>query len=514
MNGAQALIQTLVNGGIDVCFSNPGTSEMHFVAALDMVPEMRAVLCLFEGGVTGAADGYARMSGRPAATLLHLGPGLGNGFANLHNARRSFTPMVNVVGDHATYHLKYDAPLTSDIVSVADPVSVWVKSSPSASDIAADTAEAIQASLSGTQGVSTLILPADTAWTEASGAVAHVTLPPAPTFREEAVDEMANILRSGEPTMILLGNRALRAPAIFTASRIGHATGAAVMAGRPTGRMQQGAGRPIIKRVAYPVGQAVEQLKEFKHIIRVDAHPPIAFFGYPNLPSELWPEGCQVHELTAHGEDSAGALEALAGALNITDDPGPLAELSRPTLPSGELTIEKIWQSIAAQMPEETIFANESLTSGRSSGTVLATAPPHDSLSGTGGAIGAGLPLAVGAAVACPDRQVINPQADGSAMYTLQSLWTMARENLDVVTVLFNNRSYKILEGELQKVGAVAETPKARSMLSLDNPEMNFAQMAEGMGVEGSRVTTAEEFNKVLGGALGKSGPHLIEVMV
>ena len=321
-------------------------------------------------------------------------------------------------------------------------------------------------------------------------------------------------MRSGEPTLLLVANRALYEAPLMLANRIAHATGAKLYSGRPTGRKQSGAGRPIVKAVPYPVNQAVELLKEFKHIIRIDAHPPVAFFGYPNLPSELWPEGCEVVELTSHGEDNVGALSALAETLNINDDPGPLAALSQPDLPTGELTIDKIWQSIAALMPDQTIFANEALTSGRSSGTVLATAPQHDTLTGTGGAIGAGLPLSVGAAVACPDRQVINPQADGSAMYTIQSLWTMARENLNVVSIIFNNRAYRILEGELKKVGAKAETPKAQSQLSLDNPEMNFAKMADGMGVEGTRVTTADDFNKILEGALGKEGPHLIEVMI
>ena len=168
MNGAQALINTLVDGGVDVCFANPGTSEMHFVAALDTVPQMRGVLTLFEGIATGAADGYARIAGRPAAVLLHLGPGLGNGLANLHNARRARVPMVVVVGDHATYHKKYDAPLESDIDALAGSVSGWVHRTSDTADIAADAAEAIAETLANNQ-ISTLILPADTSWTDGAG---------------------------------------------------------------------------------------------------------------------------------------------------------------------------------------------------------------------------------------------------------------------------------------------------------------------------------------------------------
>lgn len=515
MNGAQALIQTLVNGNVDVCFMNPGTSEMHFVAALDDVPEMRSVLALFEGVATSAADGYARMTDKPAATLLHLGPGLGNGFAMLHNARRSFTPIINVVGDHASWHLKYDAPLTSDIVSIADPVSKWIKSSKSSDAIGPDTAEAIQAALGQPNGIATLILPGDTAWnTSEVGPVLSIAQPAPPSFTQDAVENAAKVLASGEPTLIVLGNRAIRANVSMVASRLAQATGATMMAGRPTGRMERGAGRPVLKRIPYPIPQAVQKLEPFKHIILVDAHPPVGFFGYPNLPSELWQPGAQVHRLTEHGEDSAGALEALCNIFKVGNKPGELAQLDRPDLPTGELSIEKVWQGIAALMPDQTILSDESLTSGRGSEFFMTKAPQHDVLTGTGGAIGGGLPLAVGAAVACPDRQVINPQADGSAMYSIQALWTMARENLDVVSIIWNNRAYRILEGELEKVGASADTPKAQAMLNLDNPELNFAKMAEGMGVEGTRVGSADEFCKVLQGALQKSGPHLIEVLV
>ncbi len=515
MNGAQALIQTLVNGDVDVCFMNPGTSEMHFVAALDDVPEMRSILCLFEGVATAAADGYARMTGKPAATLLHLGPGLGNGFAMLHNARRSFTPIINVVGDHASWHLKYDAPLTSDIVSIADPVSKWIKSSESSDAIGPDTAEAIQKALEHPNGISTLILPGDTAWNDShDGPVTAIPKPAAPTFQADLVENVINILTSGEPTAIVLAGKALMEDVALTANRLATGTGAQLFAGRPTGRWQRGEGRPNIRRIPYPIPQAVQVLEPFKHIILVDAHPPIGFFGYPNLPSELWQPGTQVHRLTEHGEDSAGALAAICESLNVPHNSGPLAELNRPDPATGQLDIPKVWQSIAAFMPDNCVMSNESLTSGYGSEKFMAVAPRHDVISGTGGAIGGGLPYAVGAAVACPDRKIINPQADGSAMYSIQALWTMARENLDVVSIIWNNRAYRILEGELEKVGASADTPKARAMLDLDKPELNFAQMAEGMGVEGTRVGSMDEFNKVLEAAIKKDGPHLIEVLV
>ncbi|EUA00869.1 thiamine pyrophosphate enzyme, N-terminal TPP binding domain protein [Mycobacterium kansasii 732] len=209
MNGAQALISTLVDGGVDVCFANPGTSEMHFVAALDTVPQMRGILTLFEGVATGAADGYARIADRPAAVLLHLGPGLGNGLANLHNARRARVPIVVVVGDHATYHKKYDAPLESDIDALAGTVSGWVRRTQVAADVGTDTADAVAASRWGPQ-ISTLILPADASWSD--GAAPGATAPERPAPAGTDLASVADVLRSGEPVMLLIGGNATRGP--------------------------------------------------------------------------------------------------------------------------------------------------------------------------------------------------------------------------------------------------------------------------------------------------------------
>ena len=515
MNGAQNLIHTLVKGGVDICFTNPGTSEMHFVAALDQVAGMRAVLGLFEGVCTGAADGYARMTGSPASTLLHLGPGLGNGIANLHNARRARSPMVNIIGEHATYHIQYDAPLTSDIEGLAWPVSKWVRTSLSPDAISRDAAEAITAAKTAPGQIATLILPGDTSWDPTDAPIVLPDAPPPPTMDLAAVRQVADILRGDEPTLLLLSGQAVVGEGARMASRIAQSTGVQLMTNRPTARFQLGAGRPMIKTLAYPLDISLKQLQNFAHIILVGTTEPVAFFAYPGRPSRLAPEGSQTHTLATPEQDVVGSLAALADELGVSSDLGPQFTYEPPPLPTGTLDLDAIWQSVGAQLPEQAIIVNEALTSGWGGRAKwLRKAAPYDMLVGTGGAIGHGPSEAVGAAIACPDRRVVGLQADGSAMYTIQALWTQAREQLNIVTVLFNNRSYKILQGELASVGAERQGHKADSILNLDNPQLDFVQIARGMGVEASRADTTEAFNDQFAAALQKRGPHLIEVLV
>lgn len=510
MNGAQALINTLVDGGVDVCFSNPGTSEMHFVAALDSVAEMRGVLALFEGVATGAADGYARIADKPAAVLLHLGPGLGNGLANLHNARRARVPMVVVVGDHATYHKQYDAPLESDIDSLAGTVSGWVRRTATAAEVGSDTADAIAASRSGSF-VSTLILPADASWLE-GGEPAAVPAA-APAAGNVDVTAVAKVLRAGEPTTILIGGDATRGPGLAAAARIAEATGARVLCETFPTRLERGAGVPAIERLGYFAEAAAAQLDGNKHLVLAGAKSPVSFFAYPNMPSDLVPAGCEVHVL-AEFDSAAAALTALADEV-APGTVAPLAELSRPAMPSGALTSASAADVIGALMPERAIVVDESNTSGVMLPAATAGAPAHDWLTLTGGAIGFGIPTAVGAAVAAPDRPVLCLQSDGSAMYTISGLWTQARENLDVTTVIYNNGKYDILRLELQRVGAgSAPGPKAADLLDISRPTMDFVKMAEGMGVPARRVTTCEELADALRDALAEPGPHLIDAMV
>ena len=512
-SGAESLVQTFVDAGVRVCFTNPGTSEMHFVAALDSNPQMRCVLGLFEGVVTGAADGYGRMAGTPAATLLHLGPGLANGLANLHNAKKARTPVVNVVGDHATYHRKFDAPLTSDVEGFARPVSGWIKVSASADEVAADGAAAVQAALAPPGQVATLILPADTAWSRTTASAAPLPrLAPDPVDARQ-VDEVARVLKTREPSVMLI-NGTLTAARIELASRIAAATGARLITDTFISRLQRGAGRVNLLRLPYFGEQAAEMLAGTSHLILIGTQAPITFFAYPGKPHWLTPDGCSLHTLVERQGDIDGALEALGQAVGIAGTHATLVSPERPALPSGELNPRAIGAAVGHLLPENAIVVDEGGTSGHATTMGTRGAPPHDWLQLTGGSIGYALPTATGAAIACPDRRVLCLQGDGGGMYTVQALWTQAREKLDITTIIFSNRRYGILQVEFGRVGAHNPGPKAMSMLELTNPDLDWVKLAEGMGVRAWRARTAEEFNRALAASFVESGPSLIEAVI
>jgi len=513
MNGAESLVRTLVAGGVEVCFANPGTSEMHFVSALDRVPGMRPILGLFEGIVTGAADGYGRMAGKPAATLLHLGPGLGNGLANLHNARKANTPVVNVIGNHATHHQQYDAPLTSDVKTFANTVSHWVYESRSARDVAADAARAVQAACAAPGQIASLILPADTAWNEAERAYPALPVTGPAAVSHEAILQSLNALRRGK-TAFLLRGEVLRGRGLAAAGRLAAATGARLICDTFTPRLERGAGRVIVERLPYRPGPAIEFLSGIDTLILVGTQAPVAFFAYPGLPSQLTPARCQPLVLAQPHEDGSSALEALAEAFGA-NKPARVAPLHLPEPPRGNqpLSNQSVMQIVARYMPENAIISDESLTASFPSYPLFDTAAPCDYLHLTGGSIGQGMPVATGAAVACPDRKVISLEGDGSAMYTVQALWTQARENLDVTTVIFANRAYAVLREELVKVGA-PEGAQAFSMLDLHNPTLDWVKMAEGMGVAAVRVDTCAGLESAFKEAMKGKGPRLIEAII
>ena len=512
MNGAESLVHTLLACGVDTCFANPGTSEMHYVAALDRIPGMRCVLGLFEGVVTGAADGYARMTDRPAATLLHCGPGLANGLANLHNARRARTPIVNIVGDQATYHRPLDAPLTADTEGFARGVSAWVRTASRADQVGADCAAAVQAARAAPGGIATLILPSDTCWDE--GGVPGAPLAPAavPQAGPDQVEAAVRALRSGEPTMLILGGMALRAGTLAVAQRILAVTGARMLAQTSNARIERGAGRVSIDRVPYPVDQAIEALAGVRHLILVGATAPVGFFAYPGKPGRMYPEECVVHVLTRPEQHAADALHRVADALGaaraelVADGPRPLPA-------RGAITSEAVGQTLCALLPEGAVVVDESITAGRAFFPSTHGAAPHDWLQLTGGAIGDGIPLATGAAVGAPGRRVVGLQADGSAMYTLQGLWTQARERLDVTTVILSNRKYAILMGEYRGVGANPGRT-ALDMMDLGNPDLDWVGLARGMGVEGARAETMEQFADVFAQANARPGPFVVELVI
>ena len=512
MNGAQALLRTLADCGVNVCFANPGTSEMHFVAALDAVPDVRGVLCLFEGVATGAADGYGRMADGPAAALLHLGPGLANGLANLHNARRARTPLLTVVGDHASYHKRHDAPLESDIDALANAVSGWVRRPARAADLGADAADAVAAAMAPPGQVATLILPADVSWSDGANPAPPAAIRAPAPVPDEAVAAAAAAVRSGEPCVILLGGTALRRRGLEAASRLATASVRLLSETFPA-RHERGAGIPPVDRLAYLAEFAAAQLAGARHLILAGARAPVAFFAYPNLPGSLVPEGCTVHVLAEAGEDVTAALGAVAELVAPRAEAVP-QQPERPVLPDGDLTAESAAAVIGALLPEGAIVSDEANTSGLWLSGATAGAPPHDWLTLTGGAIGQGLPLAAGAAIACPDRSVLALEADGSAMYTITALWTHAREQLDITTVIFSNRRYAILGIELDRVGAVSSGQAARRLLDLSGPDIDFTALAAGMGVPARRADTAAELAAALRQAFAEPGPHLIEAAV
>jgi acetolactate synthase I/II/III large subunit len=519
VNGAQALMASLVGAGVDVCFMNPGTSEMHFVSALDSARAMRGVLALFEGVATGAADGYARITGRPAAVLLHLGPGLANGLANLHNARRARSPVLTIVGAHATGHVRYDAPLQSDIEALARTVSGWVHTSGTTRDLAQDAVRAVAAACRGQ--LATLVLPADVSWGEDAAPA-----PPRPAAGPEEASEdqvraAADILSGspgGDGVLLLLGGQALTERGLTAAARISAATGARLLAETFPARLERGAGLPAVDRLAYLAEQAEAQLAGLRHLILAGARSPVAFFAYPGRRGDLVPDGCQVTVLAEAGQHVQAALDLLADrvAAGISGPfPVPVpAPASRPAVEPGPLSAISLANTIAASLPEHAIVADEAITSGFALPTALAGAPRHSLLTLTGGAIGQGLPVATGAAIAAPDRPVLSLEADGSALYTIQALWTQAREQLDVTTVLINNAAYAILRIELARSAAGQAGPRAARMLDLSGPTPEFTAISTGLGVPATRVTTGEELDQALRRAYDDPGPHLIEAMV
>ncbi|SDS61195.1 acetolactate synthase large subunit [Pseudomonas oryzae] len=513
MNGAKSLVETLLASGVDTCFANPGTSEMHFVAALDQIPGMKCVLGLQENIVTGMADGYFRIARKPACTLLHCGPGLANGLGNLHNARRARSGIVNIVGDQATYHRPFDAPLTADTDGMARTVSQWVQTSTSPAGLGHDAALAVRAAKTYPGQIATLILPADVSW-EGGGVVAAPITPPAPPAIDgHVVENAARILRNNQNVLILLAGHGVLSAAQALAWRIASATGAKVMADYVSAHVARGRGRMQLDRVPYDMDAAISALQPFEHIILVNAKPPVGFFGYPELPSRQYSPTTQLHVLSRPDQDAVGALKALVDALSAPEvensDPGP-----RPETVSGTPTPEGLAQTLAALMPENSIISDESISYGRGFYKFTHAAPAHDWLHLAGGAIGDGMPVATGAAIgAGKQRRVINLQADGSAMYSLQSLWTQARDQLPVTTIILNNSKYNILIGEYKNVGAVPGDT-AMSMLDLGNPFLNWVQLANGMGVEAARATTLDECADLMKSSFNRNGPFLIELMI
>jgi acetolactate synthase-1/2/3 large subunit len=513
MNGAEALLKTMAELGVEACFSNPGTSEMQMVAAFDREPRVRPVLCLFEGVATGAADGYARMAGKPASTLLHLGAGLANGSANLHNARRAYSPMINIVGDHATYHRKYEAPLTSDIEGLSWPNSVWVKAAETSDAAPELVAEAWEESQKGAGGVATLILPADAAWspTEVVGAARTKPVRPAPAA--DGIEATARAIKAAKKPLVLIGSNALTERGVAAAGRLA-LVGVRVLIDTFIARHPRGAGRYSPDRMMYFGEMAMQDLEGVDVMVLASTKTPVAFFAYPDAPSVLVPQGCEVVNLASPAEDGAAAMEALADLLSAPSQPVAAVREAPASAPTGPVTAYSVGDSLCRHMPDHAIISEDAVTSGLPVFLQTRTARPHDWLCLTGGAIGQGIPAAIGAAIACPDRKVLSLNGDGSSAYTIQGLWTMVRENLDIVTVIFANRAYRILNIELARTRSGQAGPKARGLLDIGSPDMDFVALAKGFGMNAVRCEDAESFDKALERAMKEKGPVLIEAVI
>lgn len=514
MNGAESILRTLAAGGVSVCFANPGTTEMPIVAALDQVPEVRGVLALFEGVATGAADGYGRVAGKPAATLLHLGPGLADGIANLHNARVAQAPVVNIVGEHATGHQRFE-PFPLSAVQLAQTVSGWTRTAARPECLPGDTADAVAAAVGPPGGVATLFVPADLSWSEAPEPAPPVAPRAARAVSGDAVGRAAMALSSGAPAAIVLGTPAARERALTAAARVAQATGARLYLATFPAVIDRGEGLPAVERLGYATDAMARQLAGIRHLVLVGTHAPVSFFAAPGLPSSPVPDGCAVHWLTTADGDAAAALEELAGAVGAPPGAAGRAERQapgRPAPPSGVLTPASFAAAVGALLPDQAIVVDESLTCGFGVPAATQGAPRHEWLCGTGLAIGQGLPVATGAAIAAPNRKVICLEADGSAMYTIQALWTQARESLDVTTVICNNGAYGVLRMDLGPAAGRAGSASA-SMLDLSRPTLDFTLLARSMGVPAACATTADELVTELERAIAEPGPALVEAM-
>lgn len=515
MNGAEALIQTAVDCGIDLCFANPGTTELPLVGALDRVAGIKGFLGVFEGVCTGAADGFGRMAERPAMTLLHLGPGFANGIANLHNARRAHSPIVNIIGEHATWHRPVDPPLAMDIEGLAGTVSDWVRTTASSQELPGDMTKAVRAASGG--GVATLIVPHDYqlgACTAQAPPLAGTEFAP---IDPAEIETAAKLLRTKKKTALILGNRGLRAEGLAVAARIRGMIGCDLVAETFFPRMEGGGGLPMVPLIPYVPELAQAMLAEYEGVVLAGAKDPVTFFGYPDVPSRILKDNHEMSAIGTGGQDIVEALSALADSLKGKGRGGEAdhtAQPSRPPIPDGSLKPAAVCQTLAALQPEGAIIVDEGLTTSARYYSMTGGLPSHTILRITGGAIGYGMPCAVGAALACPERPVINFQADGSALYTVQALWSQAREGLNITTLICSNRSYRTLVGELRRAGVEKLGKNAQALVSLTDPPIDWISVSQGFGIPAVSVTDVAALADALKRSLAEPGPSLIEMVL
>lgn len=509
LTGAECLIDSLVNSGVGPFFTNPGTSELHAVSAIDRSTKARGILCLFEGVATGAGDGYGRIARHPAGVLLHLGPGLANGMANLHNARQAGTPMVVVVGEHGAKHLAYDSPLKSDLGSLPPFYSKQTVRLHVGDDIGRLARDLVTATCTPPTGIATIIAGADVMWSEAQARPftdAGVRRKVEPSSAD--IRNAVSMLRSGFPAAIVLGGSALSSKGMQLASAIAQATGSTLLSETFNARHTRGAGLPVVQRIPYFPELAIPFLSKFARLVLIGAKKPTSFFASPVHPSDLVGPGCEVSGFDPQA-DPLDVLQAIAGEVAARSQASVAAREVLP-LHSGNLTPAAIWAALNNFMPEGSIVSDEAGMSSRGADEAMSVAAQHDWLNLTGGSIGQALAVAAGAAVARPGSKVFAMQGDGGGLYTPQALWTQAREKLDVINVILNNGRYGILDYEAKRHG-MSLGQKGAALFDLGSPTVDWVSLSQGFGVRAAAASTAEEFNTLLRDAVSTPGPSLIE---
>ncbi len=513
MMGAQWMLKSAAAAGIEVCFANPGTTELPFVAAMDRATEIRPLLGLFEGVCSGAADGYYRIRRKPAMTLTHLGPGFANAIANFHNARRARSAIFNVIGEHMSWHVAADPPLASDIESLARPVSAGVWRADTPATLHNATVGALQG-LQQRGGIQTLILPMDLQEDPVQHSIAApVAAQAAADYDAAAVATVAADITAGRKVLLYLGADALGEAALRRLARLAALPNVELVGETFPAASEHGRGLPAIKRLVALAEKAHPYLLGFERVAVLAAEPPVAFFGARGLPSHLG-DPARMATVCGPGGRVAEALEELLARVRPAAAPASTVQRVSDTDLGESLTPESASRVVAAHLPANAIVSAEGATLGFPFNALASQAERHTTIVLTGGAIGQGLPSAFGASVAAPDRKVVALQSDGSALFTIQALWSMAREGSDVVVILASNQRYNILINEMSRNGYALTSPPVRDLLNLARPAVDWQALSTSFGVPSNRVESVSALRRAFQAALAERGPRLIEVVL
>ena len=517
MNGAAAFFKSIVDNGIDTIFACPGTSEMQVVDEVGY-SNLRVVLCLFENSVTGMADGYARMLDKPALGMVHVTCGLTNALANMHNARIANSRMIIFGGGVHVAH-EVNEPVHSMLQRqpyVAQIAAQCVIEARSPDQLAAAATQALKASNDGAGKIVYVYGPNNAVWGESSF---QGKLTSSAEQRQRVstatISSIADTLKAGKKTAFILDNLALREEGLEILGRIAEGAGGRLFREWLPSRIAMGAGRVRTETLPYGGAEGRELLSEFDQIVLVGAKIPVCPFSYENQPWVKIPENCNVHTLATADHDILAALEELATQLDLPEKASNRYNRKPGEPPTGPLSGNSIVQSLSILMPADSIVLDEAMLENVMFPLLMDGAAPFDFMAACpGGAIGAGPPVACGAAIACPNRKVILLEGDFSLMQGNTALWSMAQHNLDICVINYNNEGSASLSTELARVRQGEAQPKSIELLRIRKPTIDYAAMAESMGVPASRAETAEEFHLQLTKAMSTKGPHFIDANI